>query len=254
MNNLTNFRDLGGVKTKDGRTVQRRRLLRSGEVVGLPDETVRALLEDYSLRYIVDLRSEEEVFSRPDDAIDGVEYLNIRLHESTGAPQATVPGEKEFRKLKEVSQVVEFMTKIYESMITRPFAIAGFSEFIKAALDHKSGALLFHCYAGKDRTGVAAAILYTLLGVAEEDIFSEYMLTNEYRRADNEEILSRAREQGKDEAHLAVLKTSYEVCPEYLKRVYEVTGEKSGSFLQYIMDNMDVTAADVAGLQKNYLM
>jgi len=252
LKNLVNFRDLGGVKTKDGHTVKKRRLLRSGELVGLCDEAASELLENHDLRLIVDLRSEGEVHNAPDDHFDGVRYKNVLLHKRNERPPVA-PGEKEFRKLREVTQVIEYMKNAYENMVSNPFAIEGYSEFIRLAAENKEGALLFHCYAGKDRTGVAAALLYTLLGVSKEAVIYEYMLTNGQRKAENERILEKARQQGKDEAGLAVLKISYEVCPEYLERVYEIADEKSGSFLRYIMDNMGVTKADVAELKRNYL-
>jgi len=250
---LVNFRDMGGVKTSDGREVKRRRLLRSGELVGLSNEVKKELYDVYSLRCIVDLRGEGEVLDRPDDKIEDVRYLNIQLHEKSER-RAVAPEEKEFRKLKEASAVVEFMTGIYERMITNPFSLRGFSGFVKAALDNTEGALLFHCYAGKDRTGVAAAILYTLLGVSKNDIYEDYLMTNILRKEKNDEILARARADGNDEARLAALKTSYEVCGEYLERVYEIASEKSGSFLRYIMEHMYVSDAEIDRLRENYLV
>lgn len=254
MKSLINFRDLGGVKTKDGRTVKYSRLLRSGEIVGVDECDIKKLRDEYDLRCIIDLRSEGEAERAPDHEIDGVEYVNILLYQPDKVERkAQTAEEKEFRKLTDPKKVESFMTGVYENLITNPFALNGFSRFIKLVRDNREGSVIFHCFAGKDRTGIAAAILYAILGVGKEEIMGDYLLTNEARRERNDQILAKAREEGKTEDHLKALAVSYEVRSAYLEKVFEITEAKSGSFLEYIQKNMDVSDDDIETIRNNYL-
>ena len=252
MKKLVNFRDMGGQKTSDNRTVRYRRLLRAGEPVGLPEEDILQLKNEYNLRIIVDFRSQPEVERVPDDQIDGVEYKNIYLREA-GETKAVPPGEKEFRKLRDKELVVRFMIGIYDNLLKHPFTQQAFSRFIEVVRDNTEGAILFHCYAGKDRTGIAAAIIYTLLGVPEDSILSEYLLTNILRQAENEAIIRKIREIDPDEDYLEALKVSYEVRAEYLEYIFNETRKSDGSLLNYIKTHMGVSSGDIDILRENYL-
>jgi len=249
---LVNFRDMGGIKTKDGRTVKYKRLLRSGEPVQLPKSDIDELKHKYNLKMIVDLRGETEVKRAPVGIMEEVKYFNISLYEEQ-KQKAIAPSEKEFRKLSDTSLVISYMSKVYERLITDPFSLQGFYKFIKLVQDNKDGALLFHCYAGKDRTGIAAALIYSILGVSEEDIIREYMLTNELREQANREILENARGQGLGEKHLAALKVSYEVVPEYLLHAFSIATSASGSLNEHIQKEIGISSDDMEQIRSNYL-
>jgi len=243
---------MGGLTSSDGRTVKFKRLLRSGELVNLPESDIRDLKERFDLKVIVDFRSVGEVEKVPDDIIEGTIYNNINLHEKQNQ-KAVPPSQKEFRKLREKQLVIDFMTNVYDRLIKTPFTLNAYSRFIRLLRDNTDGAVLFHCYAGKDRTGVAAAIVYTLLGISEEDILEEFLLTNEFRRQANEILLKKAKEEDPDVTFLEALKISYEVVPEYLLHVFNETKKASGSFIQYIKDNMNVNDYDIETIKNNYL-
>lgn len=76
---LVNFRDLGGYSTGDGRVLQPKRLLRSGEVVGLSNQDANILTTNFKLEHIIDLRSAEEISEKPDDSLENVAYTNIDI-------------------------------------------------------------------------------------------------------------------------------------------------------------------------------
>lgn len=251
MNSLINFRDMGGRRSSDGRTVGFGRLYRSGELTGIPDSE-KSGLTDYCIKHIIDLRSEYEARTAPDIELEGAEYHNILLHRSQDRPSVP-PEEKEFRKLKEENLVIEYMTNVYKNLITSPFALSGFSQLLEILSENSSGAVLFHCFAGKDRTGVAAAIIYSLLGVGNADILEEYLLTNDLRKEKNNEILEKERLSGKSEKHLAALKVSYEVRPVYLNTVFDIAEKENGSLFEYLKDKMAVSDSNIRELRNNYL-
>ncbi|MCL1831170.1 MAG: tyrosine-protein phosphatase, partial [Oscillospiraceae bacterium] len=237
---------------EDGRIVKIKRLLRAGELVGICSEDKQDLKDNYDLKLIVDFRSIGEVAKYPDDEIEGVGYINNYLHKPQ-PENAPPPSQKEFRKLREIAKVVEYMTNVYDRLLRNPFTIDALSRFIDIVKDNREGAILFHCYAGKDRTGVAAAILYSLLGVTRADILAEYMLTNHLRKKENERLLQKAKEKDDDPQYLEALKVTYEVLPQYLEHYLDNAEAISGSVISYIQTHMNVTDDDIVSLRDNYL-
>lgn len=249
MNNPVNFRDLGGLPTKDGLKVRAHRLLRAGQPVGLSEQEQAALLHDHHLKMVVDLRTQEEVDREPDDAMDGVAYLQLDiLKEHNQAPDS-----ESFHKLTSTDEVHSYMCNIYVALAKDEHAKLCYTQFVGAALDNKDGAMLFHCYAGKDRTGVAAAILLSLLGVDRETIFQDYLATNDLREEANRQILAAAKAQGVGETELQALGIALRVERQYLERYFEAAEEEYGSYTAYLTHALGVSREMEADLRTAYL-
>ncbi len=171
-----NLRDLGGYPSARGGTVRHGCLFRSDELHALTDadlETVAGL----GVRVVFDLRNDEERRLKPNRLWDGVE-----LHErETASHEATNAG----RTLADdivsgwtgVADDDQF-AGVYIDLLTR--LAPEMRRIVDLALDSGERPLLFHCAAGKDRTGIAAAILLGLLGVDDQTILDDYELTTEY--------------------------------------------------------------------------
>ena len=168
LESIFNFRDLGGYETSDGRAVRWRRVYRADGVhrLGGDDlERVRAL----GIRTVLDLRTDGEVEARGRFPVDAhpVAYHHLPLLEATWDP----------RTLNADTPAARFLADRYLDMLVEGAAA------IAAALhllgDAGSYPLLFHCAAGKDRTGVLAATVLSLLGVADDDIARDYALSRE---------------------------------------------------------------------------
>lgn len=250
VNRPVNFRDLGGLKTEDERCVQRCRLLRSGEVTGLSSSDRHILYHDYDLRQIVDFRSAFEVENAPDDVLEGVAYINIDVLKND---VNLGPGKKRFEALTSKGELIKLMQQFYAIAILDRDAQRGYRQFLDLLLRAKEGATLFHCFAGKDRTGIAAAIILTILNVPEETIFEDYLLTNAMRAEHNEQLAAEARANGKDEREIFIYQQALLVRGEYLAHVMEVATEQYGSFDRYITEALQVNAAERALLQALYL-
>ena len=186
---LLNVRELGGHPTRDGATTRRRSLLRSDDLVQLSAAGVQALA-DYGVRTVVDLRWPAEVAARQHPLARGdrrVRYHSISLLAGDEMEWASLSGEcsKEMWKCA----VLEH---------TRPQ--------LKAVLEIIAGAavepLLFHCVAGKDRTGLIAALLLALADVEPAAIAADYAASTaqladaylqRYANLDRTEILEALR-------------------------------------------------------------
>lgn len=245
-----NFRDLGGLEGNGGRRIRPCRLLRSGELVRLSEEDKEILTKEYQLRTIVDLRGEKECKESPDDKITGTVYHNIdvikAIHEA-GADMGS------FETIPDIDTVDFYMRGLYEQMIQNTEAVNCYRKLIDLLLSQKEGALLFHCFAGKDRTGLAAAIILTILGVRKEDIFLDYLKTNEQRKAENSMLLHKLRKKGVSEVRCKIAETALTVKADYLEAAYLAAEKHYGSFSEFISKALKVTKEEEQELINRYL-
>jgi protein-tyrosine phosphatase len=172
-----NFRDLGGYRGADGRTVRYCRLYRSDELAGLTDSDL-ARLTDLGVMTICDLRGAGEAERSPDVIIAGAEPVSVPMGEGD-ADHGDLIGRVARGEIPGVTDAD--MGAIYTSLLSRFATEIGI--VLTLAADPDRHALIFHCAAGKDRTGLVAALLLAALGVSEHDILVDYELTNRYRSA-----------------------------------------------------------------------
>jgi protein-tyrosine phosphatase len=169
----SNFRDLGGHRTPDGRVVRRGTVFRSAHLGGLTD-TDRAALGKLGVRTIVDLRGVNEAAETP-HLIGGLACKVVGAHIE---PQL---GEKLRAAVDSGAAtpflMTQFLTDHYREYPRR--CAPGFRTLFATLSDGTHRPLVFHCTAGKDRTGFAAALLLTLLGVHWDDVMEDYLRTNE---------------------------------------------------------------------------
>ena len=172
-----NLRDLGGYKTQNGKHVKKGYFFRSSRLMDF-DQAELKILNSLNIKKIYDLRSKEEVKDSPDPTLKGAEYI----HSSAAA---RVDGtEVNFSPAALIAENVyskecndEFTHKVYGNL---PFSYAYKRMFEDIVAGNVP--ILFHCSAGKDRTGIAAILILLALGVDEETTMYDYMLTNEYRK------------------------------------------------------------------------
>lgn len=157
-----NARDLGGLPTRDGRVTRHGVFLRGDTLCDLTDDGRRSLLED-GVRTVVDLRSENELAREPNPfaTIDGVRYEHRPLND---------PG------ITSRISAIEDQTERYRLMLD------GNGQRVAAILNVISSsprAVLFHCFAGRDRTGIVAAMLLRLAGVPDDAIVQDYAISDQ---------------------------------------------------------------------------
>jgi protein-tyrosine phosphatase len=160
-----NFRDLGGYPAADGRTVAWGRLYRSDDLAQLSAtdlETFAAL----GIRTVIDLRRPNEVaeFGRFPET-DGVEYHHIHL------PHPHWPSQH----FSDTAARTEFVVDRYREMSIA--SADGFGAALRLIADAETAPLVFHCIAGKDRTGILSALTLSLLGVDDDTVADDYALS-----------------------------------------------------------------------------
>ncbi|EOI01640.1 hypothetical protein UAY_01048 [Enterococcus moraviensis ATCC BAA-383] len=248
--NITNFRDLGGIKNKEGKRVKEKKLLRSGHLVKLDPKTQATLVEEFNLTRIIDFRRDFEINESPDTPIEDVEYVNLDLLGKMNAKNSSLA---DFAKLKSIEAVDNHMLGVYEDLILNPGAQEGFTEFMAYILANKEGATIFHCFAGKDRTGYASALLLLLLDVEKEEIYKDFLITNTERKQANDALVQQFREQGFNEEQLKSLATALYVKEEYLSHAFDLIEKNFGSAEIYAAKCLNFDQQKLMQLRSTYL-
>lgn len=174
---LKNYRDLGGIQTSDGRFTRPHMLIRGTTLFDPTVLGIKILKDKYKLKTIIDLRTQKELLEKPDILIDGVEIVHMPVITEA---VAGISHEKKVRSMKTLV-LMPRMEDLYVNMVTGESLenVVKILRFI-LTLPSQKFAVIFHCTAGKDRTGVIAALLLSFLGVDRETIIRDYLLTNRH--------------------------------------------------------------------------
>lgn len=250
MDKPSNFRDLGGLVGAGGRRVRPCRLLRAGRLTGLAPEEGACLLDVYNLRRVVDFYNEEEYAQMPDDLLVGVEYHHIPLLE---APKEDAAAWKDDMNLETLRRADEALAENYRKLIASPLAKNGLRSFLDLLARPGEGSLLFHCLAGKDRTGIAAAVILTVLGASRQTVYGDFAAASASQAARVESLVEEARGQGRSEEELALVRALLTPQTRHLDAAYNEAETRYGSFDRYIQGVLGVTKTDVDHFRALYL-
>ncbi|MGW4247335.1 tyrosine-protein phosphatase [Nocardia sp. NPDC004722] len=216
---VLNARDAGGYKTADGHTVRTGLVFRTGDLSKATDADL-AKLTSLGVVSVHDLRtSYEQQFMGVDKVPAGAtEHHDDIIGQAP--PQV-------------MASTLSAGTDLYRAFITAPGANEGFANVLRDIADNPGG-VLFHCTAGKDRTGWTNAVLLTILGVDKDTVYYDYLLSNYYRGAKDGDMMNGVTSSALDSAF------------DQVNRTY-------GNFDTYVRDGLKLTDADVAALKTKLL-
>ena len=259
LKSVGNARELGGYKTIDGRTVKHGVLLRTAALNTISSEDTARLKDTYHLSVIADLRMTLEAAAKPDPVIDGVKYVNMRvineeLFKRELEKKLAIEGDA-VQRLKTMIDTGIMSFDMYVNFLSEESGKKAYSEFFRELLDLPEGrSLLFHCTQGKDRTGCAAMLILSALGVSEDTIMKDFLLTNEYNAekiaAQRKMLLSHGIDESQLEQYMMILD---EVSPKTMSTLLSWLKEKYGSPVEYIVQELGVSEEDIAALQTKFL-
>lgn len=242
-----NFRDMGGYKTVDGRRVKQGLFFRSAELSRITEKDLE-LFKTLGIKYIFDYRDEHEALRKPDPVIENVvlERVSVNADEQQ-APVHSIEElvKSEFFKQSKGDMLLKFYPKMAfnNSSYQRLMAIVQNPEYL---------GLVHHCAAGKDRTGVGAALIFLALGVPRETIMEDYLITNETLKDFNESIMTKVAPQ----LTLDELKKFEGIMvakEEYLEAVFRKIDETYGNAERFLQNEYQITEEKREKLQNYYL-
>ena len=239
-----NFRDLGGYAAADGRHVRWDRIFRSADISKLTDSDM-TVLKDKHIGSVVDLRGTQESQKAPDRLNPGMDYILC----PAGSDNALTEWMKAMASIKTEAAGDSMMKSFYTRTEFLADRYKPFFARLLALPDDK--ALLFHCTAGKDRTGIGAALLLYTLGVPYETIVNDYTATNYYRSAENEKMVHALSQS----MHIPepVAKGMMGAKREYIEANFDAIRQQYGSIDNFLRGPVGLDDAKIKALKDKFL-
>lgn len=260
---VINFRDLGGYQTSDGKSVAWQKVYRSAQLDRMPAAGVQSLAS-LGIKTVVDLRFSQESDKYPTmrEAVPQAEMLSWHQEFQKDGPDRASSMQMSWKDSLESLDpglVREAMRVNYPQKLYSHRAI-----YRKMLLRLAAGQtpLVFHCAAGKDRTGVAAALILSLLGVPQTKIVEDYLLTQHEvanlldswltagaaDNADYEDFQQRMLQLPRD-----VIQPVFDADPAYIETLLDYVAQTYGSFESYALQILELDPSDIQRLQTSLL-
>lgn len=238
-----NVRDLGGYKTKNGKTIKKHKLLRSAALNTLTKADAQKLVKTYHLATDIDLRTDMEKQKAPDVKIKGVKYVFD-------------PVMKQFSKIGKTESGEKVMEHTYSQFVTTKTSRQAYHKLFQALLTNpKNKAVLWHCSAGKDRAGMGSVLVLSALGVDRKTINHDFMLSNKFRASTNKQHLAALTAKGvaKNSLDYKRTKAMDDVRMAYLNTSYRLIKKDYGSMNNFLHKGIGLSDHDITKLRQMYL-
>jgi len=242
---MGNFRDLAGAdhasvyRTLEGRALKRGVFYRSDVVA--PDDADWERLNALGITAVYDLRTPGEIAKAPDRVPQAAEYLNVNLlgHDNIDISM--------FTQIENIN-AERYLEDAERSMVSNPDIRRRLGELL-TRMAQTEGAQLFHCTAGKDRTGWVAALLHAIAGVPEATIMADYLLSNTYSQARIEATKQQMREEY-GPTFADALTPLMGVQESYLRAGFEQVVADYGSMEAYLREGLGLDEQVLATLRR----
>ncbi|GAA0964077.1 tyrosine-protein phosphatase [Actinocorallia libanotica] len=238
LDGTVNFRDLGGYRTAGGQWVRMGEVYRS-EALSRLSRTDLARLKRLGIKTVYDLRTATERATGPDRVPRGARHVVADLLKNA-----------EVRvDLTKPDPGVQYMVETEKAMAASPTARPALRRVFDGLADDRAHAVVFHCTAGKDRTGWIGASLLTLLGVPRATVMADYLASNRYRAKTDSAVLDAV-----PPAVAAFSKPLLDVRPEYLNAGFAEVKAKYRGFDDYRKRMLGLSTSELRALKKSLLV
>ncbi|MDQ0067511.1 tyrosine-protein phosphatase [Chryseobacterium lathyri] len=233
-----NFRTVGDIKNTEGRTLKAGKLYRSGHLHKLKKRSFKEI-QSLGIKEVIDLRNSKEISDKPDQLPDGIIYKKYSAFADEG-DQLTQARKLVLKGKVNSSDADKRMIDFYREYVTEnPEVIR---KIITEILESEQP-VLYHCTAGKDRTGIITALILAILKFDKETIYNDYLLSNNYRKKLVMKRLSLA-----DNLHFLYPKMDVKVLEKlswveiaYLDAAFDEINKKYGSTDTYIQKVLGIS-------------
>ena len=245
MDGAFNTRELGGYKTTDGRSVKWGVLFRSDKLSDISDNDQK-YLQSLGIKRIVDFRSTGEKTEDPNIIPEGINYIESPINVD-GAMRSKIEAVLKGETNKEVKSFLVDANKEFINNYTHVY-----EDFLRGLID-EDGPTLFHCTAGKDRAGFAAAITLIALGVSKEDVIEDYMKTNIFTKDKIDEMIDKIKLMSLYQADAEILRPLIGVERIYIETAFKTAEEKYGSLENFIREGLNISDEEIQILRNKFV-
>ena len=243
-----NFRELGGLPVKDGRTVRRGILWRSGGLHLMTPQEL-GIVKQLGIRTVIDLRDRWSQKRKPDPDIGAVHVQYDGLP-AKGGEKIDFSAAGFGQKGEDACRQIEKVRRYYLEM---PYGYQAFHAMFGALLQGQAP-FLFHCTKGKDRTGIASILILLALGAEKETALQDYLISNEYRRQEIEDRLAEGRAVAPlDEGYMTLMYLREGVKEDLACGVMDLLYQRYGSAEAYMMKEYGWSEAQLNAFRDLYL-
>jgi protein-tyrosine phosphatase len=234
---VINFRDIGGLKTGEGKTVKWGKFFRSDNLSAL-EKSEFARFNNLHIETVYDLRTESEIKEKEDNIPQTVHYVHFPTVKDKGDLLTQLKGKVIKGEISE-EESIKLTLDLYRGSVIEN--LPAFKELVNKIMDSDQP-VLYHCSAGKDRTGIVTALILSVLKVDRQTILNEYLLSNYYRRIKMEKMLGKAKlaKVIKPHLNLKVIENFMKVDAQYLNATFEVIDQKYGGMDQFVQKELGI--------------
>lgn len=240
MEHAANFRDVGGYRTETGKTVKWGKIYRSAEISRLTDKDLQEFRKR-NITNVFDFRGVLEAKAAPDKLPEGTVYTLC----SAGSNSM---GKDIMPNFKDLTKLPAFLNDFYgnvDSLAIRYRPL--FQELLRLPANQ---AVLFHCTGGRDRTGIATALLLYSLGVPQRKIEEDYLASNYYLKNSNKEMFKKMGSLTDDQ--IAMVSKALELKPMYLQTTFKSLEKRYGSLDQFFKEGLGIGEIERKQLIEKY--
>ena len=241
-----NFRDLGGYKTEDGKTVKWGKVYRSDNLHSLTDEDVK-YMERLNIKSVVDFRSDEERTEEPDRLTPNMTPILLPIKFEPEGVTETLMRDLTFGDLDSSNLLRDFNVILVKEFTEE------YKHFFRHIVDNGGEPFVLHCTAGKDRAGFGSAMILTVLGVPREKIIEDYLKTNKYVSDHVDEKLFEIELKTFFRADSDNLRKINLVEERYIQAAFDTIDSHWGGMDQYISEGLNLTEEDIEKIRNYYL-
>ena len=245
LDGTSNTRELGGYKTEDGRSLKWGVLYRSDKLSELTDADQEYLLQ-LGIKRVVDFRSSEEKQNEPDQLPSTLKYIEMPI-EADGAIRPKVEAILKGDLNEDVGAILVETNKEFISDFSGVY-----KGFIESLIENQEPTL-FHCTAGKDRAGFAAALVLLAVGVPEKIVIEDYMKTNKYTEETIQDYINKINLYSLGSVDAEILRPLLGVEERFIRAALDEIKQKYGSVENFIRDELKIRDESIVEL-KNFLL
>ena len=245
LDGTSNTRELGGYKTEDGRSLKWGVLYRSDKLSELTDADQEYLLQ-LGIKRVIDFRSSEEKQNEPDQLPSTLKYIEMPI-EADGAIRPKVEAILKGDLNEDVGAILVETNKEFISDFSGVY-----KGFIESLIENQEPTL-FHCTAGKDRAGFAAALVLLAVGVPEKIVIEDYMKTNKYTEETIQDYINKINLYSLGSVDAEILRPLLGVEERFIRAALDEIKQKYGSVENFIRDELKIRDESIIEL-KNFLL